>query len=320
MRRKISFGVLLPDYCGGQVGENFTSLSKLKEFCRAVEKLGFTSIWHREHFTASDTTPSSYEPMTTISAVSQMVEKPRLGIITILTLRHPIIFAKETATLDVLSGGRVMLCCVVGHREHEFEALGVSMRRRGQKFVESIEIIRRLWMENDVSWDGEFYKFSHASISPKPLQKPHPPLLIGSGGRSIDNIQRFERLLMRAAELGDGWYAAINMTPEAVGKAVEIIKTHLKKLGKNEDNYTFTAHKYVLIVDNESDARRTVSSILNVSLEEARKQQLIGTREEIVNRLEKFTATGITHFNLAPLSFDTTTLEFFADEVVPRYI
>ncbi|MCS6769456.1 MAG: LLM class flavin-dependent oxidoreductase [Candidatus Caldarchaeum sp.] len=317
MRRIIHFGVLLPDYCGGPVSNSFTTPDKLRSFCKTAEKLGFTSIWHREHFTSTSATPSSYESVATMSAVSQMVEKPRLGIITILPLRHPVILAKETATLDVLSNGRVSLCCAVGHREHEFEALGVNMADRGRRFVESVEILKKLWTENNVSWEGEFHRFSNVSVDPRPVQKPHPPLIIGSAGRSAENPQRFEKLLRRAAELGDGWYAAITMAPESVKKAVDILKTLVKR---DVEKFSFMAHKYVHITDGDAeDARRTVSAVLNMSLEDARRQQLVGGKEEIIKKLEAFTNTGITHFNIAPLTFDHKVLEFFAEEVIPRY-
>ncbi|MEM1937612.1 MAG: TIGR03619 family F420-dependent LLM class oxidoreductase [Candidatus Caldarchaeum sp.] len=320
MSRRVQFGVLLPDYCGGPVPQDFTTLGKLREFCRAVERLGFTSIWHREHFTSTPTSPSSYEPVATMSAVSQLAQNPRLGLITILPLRHPVILAKELATIDVLSAGRVSLCCAVGYREHEFEALGVSMADRGRRFVESVRIIKALWTGDNVSYEGDFYRFEDVSLHPKPVQKPHPPIVIGSAGRSVDNPRRFEKLLMRAVELGEGWYAAINMTPESIANAVAIIKSCLKKMKKDVDSYSLTAHKYVYLVEGDvQEARRTVSAVLSTSVEEAGKQHLVGSRDEIITKAEKLLATGVTHFNIAPLKFDHRAIEFFAHEVVPRY-
>ncbi|MEM3095650.1 MAG: TIGR03619 family F420-dependent LLM class oxidoreductase [Nitrososphaerota archaeon] len=323
MRNRATLGVVLPDYCGGTWKGGYMSGEELASYCREVERLGYTSIWHAEHFVTAPPLLSTswYEPLVTIAAVASAVKKVKIGTaIVILPLRNPGVLAKEVATLDILSNGRFILGVAIGWLDKEYELVGVSMRERGGRFEEAIKIMKLLWTEESASWEGRFWRFKDMHLEPKPIQKPHPPIIIGAGGRSLNDPSRFERLLRRAAELGDGWYAATYVPVEFIRKSVEILRKHLKSLKKDVSNFPMMSHKYVYLLDGrENRAAEDVSQVLAMPLEEARKQYFICDKVELAKRIDEQISAGLTHFNLIPLTRDLDVLEYVANEIAPRY-
>ncbi|GBC69854.1 Limonene 1,2-monooxygenase [archaeon HR01] len=323
MRNRATFGVVLPDYCGGSWKGGYMSGEELASYCREVERLGYTSIWHAEHFVMAPPLLSTswYEPLVTMAAVAMAVKKVKLGTaIIILPLRNPGILAKEVATLDVISNGRFILGVAIGWLDKEYELIGVSMRERGRRFEEAIRVLKLLWTEDTASWEGRFWKFKDMRLEPKPIQKPHPPIIIGAGGRSLNEPTKFERLLKRAAELGNGWYAATYVPVEYIRKSIEILRSHLKALKKDEESFPFMSHKYVYLLDGrESKAAEEVSQVLAMPLEEAKKQYLICNKAELAKRIDEQISAGLTHFNIIPLTRDLEVLEYVAEEIAPKY-
>jgi len=323
MRHKATFGVVLPDYCGGSWKGGYMTGEDLLSYCREIERLGYTSIWHAEHFVTAPPLLSTswYEPLVTMAAVSTAVKKVKLGTaILILPLRNPGVLAKEVATLDVLSNGRFMLGVAIGWLDKEFELVGVSMKERGKRFEESIKVLKVLWTEDPASWEGKFWRFKDIHLEPKPIQKPHPPIIIGAAGRSLNDPDRFQRLLKRAAELGDGWYAATYVPVEYIKKAVEILSIHLRTIKKDIDNFPFMAHKYVYLLDGKEDrAMNEVSQVLAMPFDEAKKQYFICYKTELEKRIDEHISAGITHFNIMPLSKDLDVVEYVANEIAPKY-
>jgi alkanesulfonate monooxygenase len=323
MQKRATFGVVLPDYCGGSWKRGYMSGDELARYCSEVEKLGYTSIWHAEHYVVAPPLLSTswYEPLVTMAAVASLVKKVKIGTsVVILPLRNPGVLAKEVATLDVLSNGRFMLGVAIGWLDKEYELVGVSMRERGRRFEEAIKVMKLLWTTESASWEGRFWRFKDIRLEPKPLQKPHPPIIIGAGGRSLSDPNRFERLLRRAAELGDGWYAATYVPTEYIRKAVEILRRDLKELKKDDRDFHIMSHKYVYLLDgDESKASEVVSQVLAMPLDEAKKQYFIGDKAELARRIDEQIAAGINHFNLIPLTRDLDVLEYVANEIMPQY-
>ncbi|MEM4417544.1 MAG: LLM class flavin-dependent oxidoreductase, partial [Nitrososphaerota archaeon] len=232
----------------------------------------------------------------------------------------PGVLAKEVATLDVISNGRFILGVAIGWLDKEYELVGVSMKERGRRFEEAVKIMKLLWTEESASWEGRFWRFKDIRLEPKPIQKPHPPIIIGAGGRSLNDPSRFERLLRRAAELGDGWYAATYVPVEYIRKSIEILRKHLKSLKKDDSNFPMMSHKYVYLLDGrENRAAEDVSQVLAMPFEEARKQYFICDKVELAKRIDEQISAGLTHFNLIPLTRDLDVLEYVANEIAPRY-
>jgi len=174
---------------------------------QAAEAAGYESVWTGEHVVLPDpqAPPSPAAPQTpmldpavALGFLAGHTRRIRLatGII-ILPQRNPLVLAKELASVDVVSGGRLIAGLAAGYLKAEFDALGVSFERKGERADEAIEVLRTLWTQPKPSFRGEFWSFSGIQAHPMPVQKPHPPIVVG--GHSPGAFRR-------AVRQGNGWY------------------------------------------------------------------------------------------------------------------
>lgn len=212
------------------------------EMARWAEELGFESLWTTEHIAV----PAGYETTYPYSKTGRMPEgeaapmpeslvwlafmaaatttiKLATGVL-VVPQRNPIILAKTVATLDVLSGGRVILGVGSGWLQEEFDALGVSFVDRGARTDEAIQVLRTLWTEEAASFDGRFTSFRDLYVRPRPIQRPVPIVI---GGHSA-------RAARRAGELGDGFFPAsadFSILPQRITEARE----HAERAGRDPE-------------------------------------------------------------------------------------
>jgi len=193
----MKFGVCLPNY-----GEELNPEGLVK-FARSAEELGYDSLWTTDHILLSggSNTPYEkiYESIGTLFYVASKTEKVRLGVSSlVMAMRNPVIVAKELATLDNLSSGRVMLATGAGWNEAEFRNLGADFHTRGRRLDESIRLVRLLWESegSPVNFDGKYFRVKGGIFLPEPVQKR---LSIWIAGTS-------ERAMKRASRLGDAWH------------------------------------------------------------------------------------------------------------------
>jgi probable F420-dependent oxidoreductase len=222
-----------------------------------IEERGFTSVWSAEHVVLFDSQNSSYpytedgkppfepednflEPFSALSCIAATTTKLRLGTgICILPQRNPVYTAKQVADLDVISGGRFDFGIGVGWLAEEFEALGVPFEHRGSRTNEYIEIAKSLWSDGPSQYDGKYYSLAECHQYPKPIQKPHPPLLIG--GESGAAIRR-------VAEYGDGWFG-FNLSPEGTRAGIEKLQPLLVEYGRTMVEMQINVSPYLLKCD-----------------------------------------------------------------------
>ena len=195
-----------------------------------AEALGFDSVWVHDHvfnvghvFDRIGGRPY-YEPLTLLSFVAARTTRVRLGTsVLVLPYHNPIRLAKAAATLDVLSGGRLILGVGVGAIENEMEAMGSPFKERGAFTDEAIAVMRTLWTEEDPRFVGTYSRFAGMKFSPKPLQKPSIPIVIGGvSGAAI----------RRAARLGDGWQP-LGLSPEALGQGMAVLREEARSCGRD---------------------------------------------------------------------------------------
>jgi len=221
---EIKFGILLPTrevILSGR-GEP----SSIYDVCDCAERLGFHSVWVGDSLTAKP----RLDALTTLAAVAGRTKRLRLGTAVFLAaLRHPILVAQTVASLDWLSQGRVDLG--IGYsrpndpaQEHEFEILGLSAATRIKMSEELVEIVRRLWRENDVSHQGAFSRFKHVTLEPKPVQPGGVPIWLAS-----NNI---EPGLRRVARMADGWLNNIT-DPNGYRECLEKIRSYAVQAGRD---------------------------------------------------------------------------------------
>jgi probable F420-dependent oxidoreductase len=194
-----------------------------------VEELGFDSVWVHDHvFNVGHVLDRIggrpyYEPLTLLSFVAARTRRVRLGTsVLVLPYHNPIRLAKTAATLDVLSGGRLILGVGVGAIDNEMEAMGTAFKERGAFTDEAIAVMRTLWSEEDPRFDGKYSRFAGMKFSPKPIQRPIP-IVIGGVSRAA---------IRRAARVGDGWQP-LGLSPEALGQGIAALHEELRACGRD---------------------------------------------------------------------------------------
>jgi probable F420-dependent oxidoreductase len=203
-----------------------------------AETLGFESVWLPEHLVFPTVIESRYpyaaappinpatpllDPMVLLAQVAAVTSRIRLGTnIYILPLRHPLTTARMGVTLDIVSNGRLTFGVGAGWLREEFDAVGIDFESRGARLREGVRILRSLWTESEPEFHGKFYSFGPVKFEPKPVQKPHPPIVFGGETAAA---------LRRAAALGDGWYG-VNHSPESAAARVTEIRNLLAEAGR----------------------------------------------------------------------------------------
>jgi probable F420-dependent oxidoreductase len=211
----------------GLFGINMGTLANPEATVRAAklaEAAGYESVWVGEHVVLPEPrTPESplasrhpmLDPLATLAHLAAMTSKVRLGTgIIILPQRNPVVLAKELTTVDVLSGGRLILGVGAGYLKPEFDAIGVPFNERGVRTDEYIEAIRALWTMAAPQFAGRFARFGGIDAQPRPVQKPHPPIIVGGWT---------EAAFRRATTKANGWFG-FNMDVETAGRHIASLK------------------------------------------------------------------------------------------------
>jgi probable F420-dependent oxidoreductase len=204
------------------------------DLARKLETVGFDEIDFGDHVTLGHATPARpvadpppmalLEPLVTIGAVAAVTENIRLGTgVMVLPQRHPAVVAKQLASLDILSGGRIRAGVGVGWQEAEFESLNVPFAERGRRIDECIELVRLYWTQPEVTYEGRFYHAEAMAMEPKPVQPGGPPVWLG--GRS-------DAALRRVGRLGDGWMAVAEPA-QSVGEKVAKLREAAEQAGRD---------------------------------------------------------------------------------------
>jgi probable F420-dependent oxidoreductase len=285
------------------------------DLVRHVEALGFDSVWCGDH--VSFNLPL-YESLTLLASYASITERIRLGTaVYLLALRPPAVAAKITATLDVLSGGRLIFGVGVGgENPKEFEACGVPHRERGARVSEAIDVVRAFWRDTPATFKGRFTQFEGVSIDPKPVQKPGPPIWIG--GRS-------DAALARAGRQGDGWVSYV-VTPERYAQSLEKIRAAAAAQGRALNGFAAAHLTFISVGRDYERARAAWVAVLSRRYAQdfgplADKYGIIGTPEQCAERLEAFRAAGCRYFLLSAVCAppeEREQLEIIAADIVPR--
>ena len=298
----MEFGICIPHY--GKV----IDVRKIIENVQYAEKMGFDSVWVTDHIIVPTTMDLIYrdhmlEPVTVLSHVAGLVPRVKLGTsVLILPYRHPVVLAKMLATIDQLSGGRLIVGVGGGWMTEEFAALGTPYAERGQVSDECLRVMRATWTQEAVSFSGQYTSFQEMKVSPLPAQQPLP---IWVGGVS-------PRARRRAAEFGDGWHAT-NLTPEAMADGVH----HLKQLWTKHER----AGDPVISVRMPLFIEGVSQEVLAYAPRPGR-DLLRGDIDTITTRLQAYQKAGTQHcvFELSLHSFESSarTMETFMARIKPQ--
>ena len=222
---------------------DFTAPSYILEAGAVIEDVGFDSLWVPEHVVFFDAYESKYpyskdgrlpgeprsllDPFSALTFLAAVTNSIKLCTgVCLVPQRNPIYCAKQVADIDYLSNGRFEFGIGIGWLKEEFEALGVPWQGRADRLLECIGVMQTLWQDEKSHFDGEFFQFDGVFQNPKPIQKPHPPLIFG--GES-------DAALNRVATIGQGWYG-FNLTPEKFDTALKKLDTLLEANGRTRDD------------------------------------------------------------------------------------
>ena len=225
-------------------------------YLRRAEDLGFECAVAIDHLLL---TPPAYactwlEPVAMLAALAGVTRTIRLGtMVLVLPLRNPAYFAKEWATLDVLSGGRTILGVGVGWHEDEFRLMGVPHRERGRRMDEMLEAVTALWAGDNVTYQGAYYRFENVTIDPKPVQKPHPPIWIGGGTQPSEKIYaqtvaNIDPVLRRIAKYARTWVPHSSSTAEMVRGDWEKIQRFMGDFGRKPEEMSRVYSNFVWVL------------------------------------------------------------------------
>jgi probable F420-dependent oxidoreductase len=254
----------------------------------------------------------SLEPVELLTYAAAVTRQMRLGSAVLLTaLRSPVHLAKSLTTLDHLSRGRLIAGIGLGGNPNVYPAYGISAERRAARFVEGIRLMKRLWTEPRVTFDGEFWKLQDASMEPKPLQKPHPPIWFGA---------HHPNALRRTAGLGDGFMGAGSLSTANFAEEVRLLRGFLEAAGRDPVTFPVGKRVYIAIHRDKARAGRRLTEWFGAFYgrpQMAEEVSVWGPPEECVDRLRDVAAAGAGLLMLNPVFDEMEHLEGFASVVAP---
>jgi probable F420-dependent oxidoreductase len=301
----MKFGICLPIRIEADAGTNVN-------IARTAEELGFDSVWASDHVIMPENrvgmfSENFYDPFVLLSYISAETTNISIGTsVIILPYRNPVVVAKMIATIDTLSGGRVIFGVGPGWMREEFETLGVQHNARGRMTNEYLRAIKVLWETDSPDFEGEFVKFSGIKFYPKPHQKPHPPIWIA--GSSVHAIKR-------AVRLGDGWHPTW-VSPEDVERGIKELRGIAAGEGRDLRGFAYTVRNRIKIIKDGGD------KFIDKGGNEP-SFALRGTIGEITDYIAKYRELGVSHIVFDP-DVDNADeifeiMEQLAEEVLPEF-
>ncbi len=256
------------------------------------EALDFDSIWLSDRPVGPR---PSLEPMVGMAAVAGRYPNLKFGTsVLILSIRQPVLLAKELATFDYLSGGRIFPAIGLGQDDpREYEALGTRKEDRGRRVDEALPLLRRLWTEDNVTHHGEFFTLNEVTIEPKPIQQPCIPLWIGGRSRAAQR---------RVGRLGDGWLAS-SATPAEMEEGVAHIFATAADAGRSVDEDHMGA-TIGFRIEADRDTASEMAAPFAIRLRpdaDLASYTALGSAEDVAALLRDYVAAGITKFVLRPM-------------------
>lgn len=306
------------------------------------EELGFDSVWLEEHHGVKNHYWPS--PLIALAGAATRTERILLGTdIIVLPFYHPVRVAEDAAMLDIMSGGRFILGVAIGYKPDEFALYQVPLKMRGARFEEAVQLIRQLWTEEEVNFDGQYYRVEGLRIEPRPLHNSHPPLWLGGWGPLS---------LGRAARYGDAWVPGPTANLDKLLSAQATYRENLEEAGIDPLTRPTPLTREVVIAATDEEAREIARRHLLINYRDeygggewkhpligaedkapvdeldaiARDRFLVGSPDTVIEKLQQFVdAFGVDHlicrlyFPGIPHDFIMEELRLLASEVMPAF-
>jgi F420-dependent oxidoreductase-like protein len=308
---KVHFGVTLP-----QIKRNWTDTQTVAQ---EIDALGFDSVWFNDHlYGVPMPNLPILEAWTALSAVGAVTQKVQLGtLVTPVGFRNPALLAKMAATLDHITGGRVIVGLGSGWFQMEFSGYGIPfppLKARLEQLEEAAVLMKRMWTEPQPTFSGHHFKTESVFCEPKPARQPHPPILIGGGG---------ERVLLRiVAEHADIWNnLAVNQN-DLAGK-IERLKQHCEAVHRDPASIIISQQCMVVIGETEADAQakaQKAQAIYGGHMGAAGPLTIAGTAQQCIEKIHAHLDLGCTMFVIELFGRDPREpARLFAEQVIPSF-
>ncbi len=324
------------------VNERLHTREKILSIARKAELLGYDSLSVNDHIVFRT---SWLDALSTLSAAAAVTNRIKLGTsILNIVVRSPVICAKAFSAIDVLSSGRLFAAGVgPGSHKGDYDVCGIPFEDRWSRFNEALQILYMLWNNNSsktkqdqnddnndsneinaittkqyVNYSGKYYQLEKISIEPKPFQKPHPPIYVGTWGSS-------EAGLKRTAKYGDGWMAsAYNVTPEKFREKWNILLSYRKRLGKESELFENCLMSMFGYIDSDKDkvhkiVKEGLSPVLGRPAEQLENLLLFGSVEECTQRINALYEAGVMRLHFWPISDFEEQMRIFRKEIASHY-
>ena len=341
MVRQVRVGVFIPTFAGGDGAHHDcpyydqVDWAATRDYVLSVEQLGFNSLWIADHFMLGKEN-AMLEGWTSLAYLAALTKKLVLGSFVMCnSYRNPALLAKMAATFDIISGGRLCLGLGAGWHEPEYKAYGYHFPPPPERIAalrETTTILKELWQKDSVDFHGKFYHLNGAVCNPKPIQKPHPPIMIGAWGK---------KMLRLTAEVADSWSIADDPSPAVFQEKFSIIKKRCDEIGRNpaEIERTWSGHvilesdphllklklaelkdKIMMNSDKKGNYFQLPSGeMTKVDADYLIEQSIHGTPNECTLKLRELTEAGVDHFILFFWDYPSKrVMNLFASQVMPN--
>jgi probable F420-dependent oxidoreductase len=299
------FAISIPQYAHDSHFDD----AAFRAFLRRVEELGlFESAWVQEQVIGAG---GSLAPLQTLAYAAACTERLRLGCaVFVLPLHNPLHLAKAISSLDCISHGRVEVGVATGGRGRPFEAFGVDPDRPVARFNEALALMKACWTEREINFDGRLWKLEDASMEPKPVQKPHPPVWFGGSAPAG---------MRRAVRHGDGFMGAGSQTIAQFAEQVKVVRAELSAQGREPDTFRIGKRVYVHVEDDAARGRARLEDALTQHYGRGgwSDHTLAGPAEACAAGIRAVADAGAELILLNPLLDDAGQLERLAAEVIP---
>ena len=314
----LTFGVFIPQGWKmelASIDDPQAKWAKAVEVAMLAEELGLDSLWVYDHFhnVPVPAHETMFEAWTTLAAISQRTSRIMLGqMVGCAPYRNPAMLAKITSNIDVISGGRLIWGIGAGWYEHEFQGYGYPFPKASERIAllrETVEIVKAMWRDPDVSYDGKHFQMSGAQCDPKPVQQPRPQILIGGGGEQLTL-----RVVARHADASN-----FGGKPEEFAAKCEVLRGHCAAVGRDYEEIQKTWSPEIFIREDGAEIEAGGSrSFWGEPYESWAAGNLVGTPEQVIERIRTYIDLGCTGFYPWCSDYpETETVRLFAEKVVP---
>jgi probable F420-dependent oxidoreductase len=304
----LDFGIAAPQIHS----ELPVNVEEIQRYLKRAEELNFHSIWVQEQAVLRQA-HAALEGITMLSYAAAVTRRVRLGMaVFLINLRNPIQLAKSLASLDQLSQGRLIAGVGLGAVTRLYQAYGLSPEKRLARFNEALTLMQKLWTEDAITFDGQFWQLKNATLVPKPFQKPHPPIWFGANEPAA---------LRRAARRGSGFIGAGSSSTANFTEQVKTVRQALLEEKKNPAEFTIGKRVYIAVDRDRERAGKRLKEWFGAyygAPDLAEKVSVWGGPEECAAQLGDIAAAGARVINLNPVYDLMEQMEVLAGEVIPR--